>query len=126
MSNPANLSRREREIMDIVYRLGEAGAHEVAAQMKDDAGYDTVRVTLGILEKKGHLKHRKDGRRNIYAPTVPRERATKTAVHNLTRTFFGGSPTKAILTMLDLSSRKLSEAELDEIAEWIEQERQGK
>ena len=109
--------------MDIIYRLGEAGANEVTRQMKDDAGHDTVRVTLGILERKGHLKHRKDGRRNMYSPTVPRERATKTAVQNLTRTFFKGSPSKAILTMLDLSSSKLSEDELDEIAAWIQQER---
>jgi predicted transcriptional regulator len=126
MTNPAIFSRREREIMDIVYRLGEAGAHEVTRHMKDGVGHDTVRVTLAILEKKGHVKHRKDGRRNIYAPTVPRERATKTAVQNLTRTFFKGSPSKAILTMLDLSSSKLTEAELDDIAAWIEQERKSK
>ena len=126
MTRPEQLSRREREIMDILYRLGESGAAEVAAQMADDPGYDSVRVTLGILEKKGHVRHTKDSRRNIYCPTVPRDRATKSAVQNLTRTFFKGSPSKAILTMLDLSSAKLSEEELDEIAAWIKQERNSK
>jgi predicted transcriptional regulator len=126
MTDPASLSRREREIMNIVYQLGEAGAAEVARRMADDPGYDSVRVTLGILERKGHVKHRKDGRRNVYYPTVPRERATKNAVKNLQKTFFRGSPSKAILTMLDMSSARLTQAELDEIAQWIEKERKFK
>ena len=69
------LSRREREIMDIVYQLGEAGVAEVASRMRDDPGYDSVRVTLGILEKKGHVTHRQDGRRYLYSPTVPHQAA---------------------------------------------------
>ncbi len=126
MTDPGKLSRREREIMDIVYRLGEAGAHDVARQMPDGPGYDSVRVTLGILGKKGHVKHRKDGRRNVYSPTLPRERATKHAVKNLTKTFFKGSPSKAILSMLDMSSTRLTEKDLDEIAEWIENDRKSR
>ncbi len=127
MSPPhiADLSRREREIMDIVYRLGEAGATEVAAKMRDDPGYDSVRVTLGILKKKGHLKHRQDGRRYVYSPTVPHQKATQGALRNLLRTFFRGSPSKAVLSLLDMSSSKLSRRELDEIAEWIENERKA-
>ncbi len=127
MSPPhiADLSRREREIMDIVYRLGEAGANDVASKMRDDPGYDSVRVTLGILEKKGHLKHRQDGRRYVYIPTVPHKKATQSAFRNLLQTFFRGSPSKAVLSLLDMSSRRLSRRELDEIAEWIEKEREA-
>jgi len=121
----ADLSRREREIMDIVYRLGEAGASEVASRMRDDPGYDSVRVTLGILEKKGHLKHRQDGRRYVYLPTVPHHKATRGAMRNLLQTFFRGSPSKAVLSLLDMSSSRLSRSELDEIADWIEKERKA-
>jgi len=121
----ADLSRREREIMDIVYRLGEAGAAEVSAKMRDDPGYDSVRVTLGILEKKGHVKHRRDGRRHVYFPTVPHGKATKSAIRNLLNTFFKGSPSKAVLSLLDMSSKRLSREELDEIATWIDNERKA-
>ncbi len=119
----AGLSRREREIMNAVFELGEAGAAEVARRLDDDAGYDSIRVTLGILEKKGRLKHRTEDRRNIYRPVVSQKRATQSALRDLTKTFFGGSPSKAILTMLDVSSKRLTEEELDEIAHWIEKER---
>lgn len=119
------LSRREREMMDIVYRLGEAGAAEVAAKMRDDPGYDSVRVTLGILEKKGHLKHRVDGRRYVYIPTLPHKKATQSALRNLLQTFFRGSSSKAVLSLLDMSSKRLSRHELDEIADWIEKERKA-
>ena len=121
----ADLSRREREMMDIVYQLGEAGASEVYAKMRENPGYDSVRVTLGILEKKGHLKHRKDGRRHVYLPTVPHRKATKSAMRNLLNTFFRGSPSKAVLSLLDMSSNRLSQEELDEIADWIEKERRA-
>lgn len=117
------LSRREREIMNIVYELGEAGVAEVADRMEDNPGYDSVRITLGILTKKGHLTHRKDNRRYIYAPTVGREKASRSAVKGLLKTFFGGSPKKAILTMLDMSSSRLTKQELDEIAGWLEKEK---
>ncbi len=121
----SHLSRREREIMDIVYELGEANVSEVSDRMDDDPGYDSVRITLGILTKKGHLKHRTESRRYIYAPTVAREKASRSAVSNLMRTFFSGSPKKAILTMLDMSSSRLTKKELDEIAEWLEKEKES-
>lgn len=120
---PSQLSRREREIMEIIYRLGEATASDVTSALPDRPSYDTVRVTLGILEKKGHVKHRRDGRRYVYTPTVPAERASRAAVRSLLRTFYRGKPSAAILTLLDESSARLSKAELDEIAEWIERER---
>ena len=91
--------------------------------MEDSPGYDSVRITLGILAKKGHLKHRKDGRRYIYAPTVPLDKASRSAARNLLRTFFSGSPSKAILTMLDVSSSRLTKKELDEIAAWLDEEK---
>ena len=127
MNTPAfdKLSRRERQIMDIVYRLREAGVSEVVERLDDDPGYDSVRVILGILEKKGHLEHRREGRRYIYSPTVPVEKATRSALRNLLHTFFRGSPTRAILTLLDMSAEKLSREELEEISRWIEEEKEA-
>jgi predicted transcriptional regulator len=119
----SQLSRREREIMNIVYRLGEASVADVLGRMDDDPGYDSVRVTLGILEKKGHLKHRQEGRRYVYSPTVPHAKASRSAVRNLIHTFFRGSPSRAILTLLGMS--RLSREELDEIARAIEEERRS-
>lgn len=109
--------------MDVLYRLGEASVAEVVDRMDSDPGYDSVRVTLGILEKKGHVQHRQEGRRYIYSPTVSHATASRSAIRNVTRTFFRGSPSKAILALLGIS--KLSRDELDEIARWIEEERQS-
>lgn len=119
----AKLSRREREIMEILYRLGEASAADVVARMDPDPGYDSVRVTLGILEKKGHVKHRQEGRRYVYTPTVPHEAASRSAIRNVLHTFFRGSPSRAILALLGMS--RLSREELDVIAKWIEEERRS-
>ena len=119
----SQLSRREREIMDVVYRLGEADVHDVVEKMGEDLSYDTVRVTLSILEKKGLLKHSREGRRYVYHPTVSREKASQHAARNLVQTFFGGSPSKAILAMIDMSTEELSEKDLEEIAGLIEKGR---
>jgi BlaI family penicillinase repressor len=119
----ARLSRREREIMEILYRLGEASAAEVAGRMDPDPGYDSVRVTLGILEKKGQVKHRREGRRYVYRPTVPHEAASRSAIRNVLQTFFRGSPSRAILALLGMS--RMSREELDVIAKWIEEERKS-
>ena len=120
-----HLSRREREIMDIVYRLGEASVSDVVDRMKDDPGYDSIRIILGILTKKKHLSHRRENRRYIYSPTVPREKACRSAVRNLLETFFSGSPHEAILTMLDMSSSRLSQEEIDELEAWLEKEKKS-
>jgi predicted transcriptional regulator len=109
--------------MDILYRLGEASTADVVSQMPDDPSYNTVRVTLGILERKGHVEHREDGRRYIYLPTVARGRASRKALKHLVKTFYGGSVSSAVLALLDLDSRKLSKRELDEITATI---RRGK
>ena len=125
MKNPlhTHLSRRESQIMDIVYRLGEASVSDVVARMPDPPAYNSIRVTLGILEKKGYVRHRQDGQRYIYRPVVSPEKATESAVSHLLKTFFGGSPSKAILTLLDMSSERLSEEDLDQLAQWIEHAR---
>ncbi len=115
------LSRREREIMEILYRLGEASVAEVVGRMDPDPGYDSVRVTLGILEKKGHVQHRQDGRRYMYLPIVPHEAASRSAMSNVMNTFFRGSPSRAILALLGM--QRLSKEELDVIAQWIEEEK---
>lgn len=124
MTDLSKLSRRERQLMDVVYRLGEAGAGDVAGALPDKPSYNTVRVTLGILEKKGFLRHRQDGARYIYLPTIAAERARKSAMKHVVSTFFQGSPGAAILALLDGSAARLDRRELDEIAHAIEQARQ--
>lgn len=117
------LSALERAIMDVLYRLGEASAGEVADRVSRaggvGSGRDSIRVTLRILEKKGHVKHRQDGRRYLYSPTVPFQAASKSAFQSLVGTFFRGSPKRAVLALLGMS--KLSRDELEEIAEWVEE-----
>ena len=113
------LSRKERTIMDVVYRLGEAGVSEVIKALSSDEDAESVRVTMAILTKKGHLDFRRVERRNIYTPTVPRHRVRKSALRGLVKNFFGGSSPQAILAMLDISSSKLTEEDLDEIKAWI-------
>jgi len=111
----ARLSRRERQIMDALYHLGEGGVAEVVRQLPDRPAYNTVRVTLGILEKKGAVRHRAEDGRYVYAPVVPLEKAKRTATSHLLSTFFQGSPSAAIMTLLDVSRGDLSPDELKEI-----------
>lgn len=119
----SKLSRRERQIMDILYRRGRASASEVQEAMPDAPGYSAVRATLRILEAKGHVRHEGDSLRYVYLPAVPREKATRSALRHLLDTFFDGSAEKAVVALLDESSASLSPAELDRIAELIEQAR---
>lgn len=122
-SNPqihTHLSRRETQIMDAVYRLGEATVGEVLKDLDDPPGYNAVRVTLGILEDKGFLTHRQDGRRYVYRPVVAREQARRSALQQVLDTFFHGSPSDAVATLLDMSSARLSERDLEEIGQMIE------
>ncbi len=119
----SELSRRERQIMDAVYRLGQASAADVARALPDHPAYNAVRVTLGILEKKGFLKHRTDGPRYVYFPTITREKAKQSAMKHVLRTFFQGSPSAAILALLGGEASKLSQQDLDEIAAAIDQAR---
>jgi len=118
-----DLSRRERQIMDAVYRLGRAGVSEVRGEIPDPPSYSAVRAMMGKLEDKGHLRHVQDGARYVYLATQPRGEARETALRRLVRTFFDGSPSKAVAAVLDLSDEALSEAELDELAQLIDEAR---
>ena len=112
MPKQPSLSRRERQIMEIVYRKGNATAAEVHEGMPDRPSYSAVRALLRVLEGKGHLRHREDGPRYVYAPTVPRDRARRSALQRVVGTFFAGSVTDAVAALLDLESARLDDDEL--------------
>lgn len=115
------LSRRERQIMDVIYRLGRATAADVQTEISDPPSYSAVRALLRVLESKGHLRHTADGPRYVYAPMVPRERARDSALRQVVGTFFDGSTEAAVAALLDLSSSRLSDAELNRLAGLIAQ-----
>lgn len=115
-----NLSRRERQIMAVIYRLGKATASQVFEEMEDASSDSTVRKLIRILEGKGHLRHSRRGKEFVYRPTVHRARARREAVRQLVETFFAGSAPRAVLALLDTSRDKLSPEEAGEIAEMIE------
>ena len=117
------LSRRERQIMDAIYRRGQATAAEVLEDMPDPPSYSAVRAMLRVLEEKGHLRHEQQGPRYVFLPTVPREQARRSALQQLVRTFFDGSTEQTVAALLDLSDRKLSDAELDRLSQLIDQAR---
>ena len=122
-TDTAQLSRRERQIMEIVYELGRATAAEVRERMPDPPSYSAVRAMLRILEDKGHIIHEQDGPRYIFLPIVPREEASETALRRLVRTFFGGSPEGAMAALLDLDGDRLDEDALQRLAEMIDEAR---
>jgi predicted transcriptional regulator len=117
------LSRRERQIMDALYRLGRATAAEVLAAIPDPPSYSAVRAHLRTLEEKGHVVHEADELRYIYIPTMRPEQARSSAVSHLVDTFFGGSVAQAASALLDPKSTKLTNEELDRLARLIEQAR---
>lgn len=118
-----NLSRRERQIMDIVYAEGRVTAAAVREAMADPPSYSAVRALLRILEDKGHLRHEVDGNRYAYLPTVPRGTARRSALKNLIHTFFEDSPENAMAALLDLGKDELSADDLDRLAGVIEKAR---
>jgi BlaI family transcriptional regulator, penicillinase repressor len=121
------LSRRERQIMDILYQRGKASAAEVLESMEDPPSYSAVRAMLRILEEKGHVRHETEDLKYVFAPTVPREKAKRSAVKHLLETFFAGSPEQAMAALLDVSSRHLTREELDRMSRMIEEaKREGK
>ena len=122
-TDTVQLSRRERQIMEIVYELGRATAVEVRERMPDPPSYSAVRAMLRILEDKGHIIHEQDGPRYIFLPIVPREEASETALRRLVRTFFGGSPEGAMAALLDLDGDRLDEDALRRLAEMIDEAR---
>jgi predicted transcriptional regulator len=119
----SNLSRRERQIMDVLYRDGQATAAEVLAALPDPPSYSAVRAMLRILETKGHVRHVVEGTRYVYLPTVTRERASRPALAGVLETFFDGSAEKAVAALLELFPRRLSDEELDRLSRLIDQAR---
>jgi BlaI family transcriptional regulator, penicillinase repressor len=121
MPRPAHtsLSRRERQIMDILYQRGRATAAEVMEDLSGEPSYSTVRTQLRVLEEKGHVSHEEEGLRYVYVPAVPRRAARKSALRHLVDTFFDGSAEQVVAAVLGGEGARLSEAELDRIAELV-------
>src|SRR5215211_7731787 len=120
-----DLSRRERQIVDILYARGRATAADVQAALPDPPSYSAVRAMLRILEEKGHIRHEQDGPRYVYLPTIARDNAQRTAMRHILQTFFDGSAEQAISALLDDRSSRLSAAELDRLALMIDTARKS-
>jgi len=119
------LTRREREIMDILYRRGRATANDVMADLPGDPSYSTVRTQLRVLESKGHVRHEEEGLRYIYLPAVARHAARRSALRHLVDTFFEGSTEKVVAALLGGDASRLSDDELDRIAGIVAKARKG-
>ncbi len=122
-SRIAKLSRRERQLMDIVYQRGPVSVADVLEDLPDEPSYSTVRALLRILEEKGHLTHEKDGKRYIYRPTQPRQQAGRSALKQIFNTFFDKSIEKTVMTLI--SDADLSDEELDRLSQLIENAKKG-
>jgi|SRR6516164_7758638 predicted transcriptional regulator len=119
------LSRRERQIMDILYRLGRATASEVMAALPGNPNYSTVRTQLRVLERKGHVRHEEEGLRYVYLPAVPRHTARKSALRHLVDTFFDGSAEQVVGALLGGEGAKITEEELERIARLVATAKRG-
>lgn len=117
--NLPNLTRREREIMDIIFRSGEATVSDVMEGMADPPSYSAVRATMRILEEKGHLRHREDGPRYVYLPAVTADQARSAALAHLLDTFFAGSAQQAVMALAELKDAALTPEQLERLAEQI-------
>jgi BlaI family transcriptional regulator, penicillinase repressor len=119
----AVLTKRERQIMDVLYRRGRATASEIMESLTGPPSYSTVRTQLRVLEAKGHVRHEEQGLRYVYMPTVPRHSARKSALKHLVDTFFDGSSAKVVAALLGGEAAKLSDEELDRITELVKNAR---
>jgi predicted transcriptional regulator len=119
------LTRRERQIMDVLYRRGRTSAAEVMAALPGDPNYSTVRTQLRVLEEKGHVSHEEEGLRYVYAPAVPRHAARKSALKHLVETFFDGSAEQVVAAVLGGEAARLSDDDLKRIAELVAEARKG-
>ena len=115
----STLSRRERQIMDILYRRGRATANDVMEDLSGTPNYSTVRTQLRVLEEKGHVTHEEEGLRYVYTPAVPRTSARKSALRHLVDTFFDGAPENAVAAILGGEGSKLSDEQLERIADLV-------
>lgn len=123
MNLPDPLSRRERQIMDVLYRLEKASAKDVMENLEDAPSYSSVRTLLGKLEEKGHIDHVESGPKYVYFPLVARKEASRSALSNVVRTFFRGSPVMAVNSLLDMSLEDLSQSDLDELHRMIQEKK---
>jgi predicted transcriptional regulator len=123
--SPLDLGRRERQIMEIVYRLGEATVGDVLAELPEAVSYSTVRTMLGKLERKGLLRHAEDGPRYVYRATMPLREARRSVLARVVHNFFAGSPAQTVSTLLDLGRGEITPEELDELAAHIARLREG-
>jgi BlaI family transcriptional regulator, penicillinase repressor len=123
---PTGLTRRERQIMDILYRRGRATGPEVMEALAGTPSYSTVRTQLRVLERKGHVRHEEDGLRFIYLPATPRRAARKSALRHLVDTFFDGSVEKVVGALLGGEASRLSDDEIDRIAQQVAKARRQK
>jgi predicted transcriptional regulator len=121
MSTEHHLSRRERQIMDVLHARESATVAEVRAALPDPPSYSTVRALLRILEEKGHVRHRQEGARYIYLPRASKEAASRSALKRLVSTFFQGSVTQAMAALLETADTELSDAELGKLQQIIKQ-----
>ena len=122
-STHTTLTRRERQIMDVLYRRGRATAAEVMGELPGEPNYSTVRTQLRVLEDKGHVRHDEEGGRYVYAPAIPRHAARKSALKHLVETFFDGSAEQVVAAVLGGEASHLSDADLERISELIEKAR---
>jgi predicted transcriptional regulator len=113
------LTKRERQIMDVLYRLGRATAAQIMERVPGAPGYSTIRTQLRVLESKGHVKHEEQGLRYIYMPTVPRHSAARSALRHLVDTFFDGSSAKAVAALLGGEASRVSDEDLERIAQLV-------
>lgn len=118
------LSRRERQIMDVLYQRGKASAAEVREGIQDAPSYSAVRAMLRVLEEKGHIAHSMEGVKYVFSPTVRRDKAKRSALKHLLDTFFNDSPEQVVAALLDVRSTRLTPNELDRIAEMIQRAKQ--
>jgi BlaI family transcriptional regulator, penicillinase repressor len=119
----AILSRRERQIIDVLYRRGRATAADVMADLPGDPSYSTVRTQLRVLEAKGHVRHEDDGQRYVYSPAVPRGTVRRSALKHLVETFYEGSVEQAVAALLGGEGSRLTDDQLDRIEELIKKAR---
>jgi predicted transcriptional regulator len=121
--NPQDLGRRERQILDVIFRQGEASVGDVLEQLPDPPAYDSVRTMIRLLERKGFVRHRREGTKYIYRPTDSHESASRSALSHLMKTFFQGSAAETVAAIFNVSSNDLTENELKRLEELIEQAR---
>ncbi len=125
MTKASKLSRRERQMMDIIYRLEEASAKDVMENLEDPPSYSSVRTLLRKLVEKGHISHRESGLKYVYFPLVERKAASNTALSNIVKTFFSGSPLQAVNSLLDMSNNEISDEELEQLQNLIQEKKKA-